>query len=200
MNLKMKKKIENERLFYLVADGNKSDVYYEFYEYPNYKETPNIENICYKQVGTELITAFKQKDFNDKAFKTILFVIHGIIINGNVIDISSAKNLSKVIDNIRYKDLYNVINSFRKKLSITVLEYFKNKILEIKVSELSSETQSLFEKFLLSVSYSKDPDALFKEVLFLSIINEYHRAYVKVYEIEQRILKFQDDNLDDDED
>ncbi len=191
MDLKLKKKIENDKLYYLVADGANQDKYYEYYEYPNFKETPNIETICYKTIGSELMKAYKQKNFSPSGFKSILFLLHGIIIDNNVIDISTCKELSNVIDNIRYKDLYNVINSFRKKLSIEVLEYYKNKILDIEVTSLSQETQNLYENFLKSINYNKDKNVLFREVLFLSIVNEYSRAYPRIMKKEQEITNFE---------
>lgn len=189
MNLKLQKKLENNHLYYLVADADKPDTYYEFYEYPNYKNTPNIENICYKIMATELQKAFKGRNFSSQSYKSVLFIIHGIIIDGNVIDISSSKELSPLVDNIRYKDLYNVINSFRKKLSIEVLDYFKDKILSINIDEFSTETKKLFNDFLKATNYTRDKDTVFKEILYLSIINEYNRAYVKVYAEEQRIIE-----------
>lgn len=189
MNLKLQKKLENDRLFYLVADADKPDTFYEYYEYPNYKNTPNIENICYKIMAQELTKAFKDKNFSSSGYKSILFLMHGIILDGNVIDITSSNELSPLIDNIRFKDLYNVINSFRKKLSIQVLDYFKDKILSINISQFSEDTKALFEQFLASVKYTRDRDVIFKEILYLAIINEYNRAYVKVYAEEQRIIE-----------
>lgn len=189
MNLKLQKKLENDRLFYLVADADKPDTFYEYYEYPNYKNTPNIENICYKIMAQELVNAFKGKNFSSSNYKSVLFLMHGIILDGNVIDITSSNELSPLIDNIRFKDLYNVINSFRKKLSIQVLDYFKDKILSINISQFSEDTKALFEQFLTSVKYTRDKDVIFKEILYLAIINEYNRAYVKVYAEEQRIIE-----------
>lgn len=202
MDLKLKKMIKEERLFYLVADNQKNDAYYEYYEYPNYKQTPIIETVCFKTIGNELLKAYKNKDYTSQSFRSLLFLLHGIIIDGNVIDIASSKELADLIDNIRYKDLYNVINSFRKKLSIEVLEFFKEKILEIEVTALSVATQNYFTNFCSTINYTKDKSLLFKEILFLAISNEYKRAYLKVFNKEQEIKEFADElknNLDFDE-
>ena len=193
MNLKLKKMIKEKRLFYLISDGDKADTYYEFYEYPNYEQTPIIETVCYKTIGNELLKAYKNKDYTSKSFRSLLFLLHGIIIDGNVIDIASSKELADLIDNIRYKDLSNVIKSFRKKLSIEVIEFFKKKILEIEVTALSPATQNYFSNFCLAINYSKDKSQLFKEVLFLAIANEYKRAYLKVFSTEQEINEFQEE-------
>ena len=200
MNLKLKKKVENGHLYYLVSDEDKPDTYYEYYEFRYYKSLPTIENVCYKIMGTELMKAYKNRSFSSTGYKSTLFLLHGIILDNNVIDFSSFKNLSKLVDNIRYKDLYNAINSFRKKLSIEVLDYFKNKLLAIEPTELSIETQDLFDNFISTINYTKDKNALFKEVLFLSIIEEYNRSYVKVYEKEQEINQIQEKYKNYDED
>jgi len=192
MDLKLKKMIKEGRLFYLIADNQKNDTYYEYYEYPNFKQTPIIETVCYKTIGNELLKAYKNRDYTSQSFRSLLFLLHGIIIDGNVIDIASSKELADLIDNIRYRDLYNVINSFRKKLSIEVLEFFKNKILEIEVIALSNITQTLFNQFCNAINYTKDKNSLFKEVLFLAISNEYNRAYLKVLNKEQEILDYEE--------
>lgn len=197
MDLKLKKMIKEERLFYLVADNQKNDAYYEYYEYPNYKQTPIIETVCFKTIGNELLKAYKNKDYTSQSFRSLLFLLHGIIIDGNVIDIASSKELADLIDNIRYKDLYNVINSFRKKLSIEVLEFFKDKILEIEVTALSVATQNYFTNFCSTINYTKDKSLLFKEILFLAISNEYKRAYLKVFNKEQEIKEFADELKND---
>ena len=110
--LKLRKKIENDKLYYLVSDASQNDTYYEFYQFDNYKEIPNVENVCYRIMGGELINAFETKSFSPVNYKTILLAKHGIIIEGNVINIGTANVLYDLIQNIRFKDLYNVINSF----------------------------------------------------------------------------------------
>lgn len=190
MNLKLRKKVENEKMYYLVSDNSLKDTYYEFYQFNNYKELPNIENLCYKIMGGELLDAYEKKDFSPVGYKTILLVKHGIIIDGNVINIGTANVLYDLIQHIRFKDLYNVINSFRKKLSIEVLDFYKNKILEIEVEQLSKETQDLFKQLIEKISYNKDEKKLFKEIMFLAVINEYNKAYSEVFETEQRIKSY----------
>lgn len=190
MGLKLRKKIENEKMYYLVSDTAKNDTYYEFYQFDNYKEIPNVENICYKIMGTELMNAYETRDFSPVGYKSILLVKHGIIIEGNVINIGTANLLYDLVQNIRFKDLYNVINSFRKKLSIEVLDYYKNKILEIEVSQLSEDTQRMYKMLLQKLNYQKDEKEFFKEIMYLSIINEYHKAYTEVYDAEKRIKSY----------
>ncbi len=190
MSLKLRKKIENEKMYYLVSDANKNDTYYEFYQFDHYKEIPNIENIYYKIMGSELVKAYDSKPFSSVGFKSILLLSHGIIIDGNVINIGTANILYDLVQNIRFKDLYNVINSFRKHLSIKVLNYFRDKILEIEINQLSKDTQEFFNELIETLNYKKDTKEFFREIMYLAIINEYQRAYNVVYEAQVRTDKY----------
>lgn len=195
MGLKLRKKIKDEKLYYLVSDASSNDTYYEFYLFENHKEIPSIESICYKIMGTELISAYEARPFSSVGYKSLLLVRDGIIIDGNVINVGTANIFYEIIQNIRYKDLYNVINSFRKKLSIKALNFFREKIMEIKVENLSEDTKDLFNKLLVSLNYKNDKDELFKEILFLATLNEYNRAYKDVYLEEQKINSYKEEVL-----
>lgn len=194
MSLKLRKKIENEKMYYLVSDANKNDTYYEFYQFDHYKEIPNIENIYYKIMGSELVKAYDTRPFSSVGFKSILLLSHGIIIDGNVINIGTANILYDLVQNIRFKDLYNVINSFRKHLAIEVLNYFRDKILEIEINQLSKDTQELFNDLIETLNYKKDTKEFFREIMYLAIINEYQRAYSVVYEAQNRIKNYPEYN------
>lgn len=190
MGAKLRKKISNGKLYYLVSDANENDKYYEFYEFENYKDMPNIENICYKVMATELMNSYDTKPFSPLGYKSILLVKHGLIIDGNLINTATFNLFYDLIRNIRFKDLYNVINSFRKRLSIEVLDFYRDKITQIDVTELSEETQELFETLLKKLNYQKDRKELFKEIMYLATLSEYNKAYKIVYETEKRIKSY----------
>ena len=143
----------------------------------------------------ELNNAFLNKPFKADEYKSLLFMNKRITIDENVINMGTSYIFNDLISNIRYNDLNNVINSFRKKLSVKALNYFREKVMEIKVEDLSEDTKDLFNFLLSTLNYQNDKKELFKEIMFLATIDEYNRAYKVVNLEEQEIDSYKEEIL-----
>ena len=187
MELNLKREIKDCMLYYVIDDT--------YYLFSNYKDIPNIEEICYKMMKDELNNAFLNKPFKADEYKSLLFMNKRITIDENVINMGTSYIFNDLISNIRYNDLNNVINSFRKKLSVKALNYFREKVMEIKVEDLSEDTKDLFNFLLSTLNYQNDKKELFKEIMFLATIDEYNRAYKVVYLEEQEIDSYKEEIL-----
>lgn len=187
MELNLKREIKDCMLYYVIDDT--------YYLFSNYKDIPNIEEICYKMMKDELNNAFLNKPFKADEYKSLLFMNKRITIDENVINMGTSYIFNDLISNIRYNDLNNVINSFRKKLSVKALNYFREKVMEIKVEDLSEDTKDLFNFLLSTLNYQNDKKELFKEIMFLATIDEYNRAYKVVNLEEQEIDSYKEEIL-----
>ena len=179
VDVKLTKTEEQNKLYYLVQDKNKKDTCYDYFEFPRYKDMPNLETACFKIMAKELMKYTLVSNYTTSGFKNHLFLFTGLLFEENKIDLSTLKVLLPVVTNIRFKTLYNTINRFRALDVIDKVDFYKDEILKFTYDEFTDETKKLIDEAIKNLALNKDRNELTKEIVYLSLKNEYERAIIK---------------------
>lgn len=183
--LKLQKRIENKKMFFIVLDYSEGCIKDMFY-FSEENQYPLIENRIYQIMSDDLEIEFKDKSYSRRRFQISLLTTYRICIEDDSINFKNSMFCNEFYNYMKFDRLITLISYLRGKITLEGLENCKNSIIkETNFNSLNSRGVALYEKTHQLIAPEDKNNKLFKEFLLLAIDDEYKFAQIKILKQEE---------------